>query len=348
MKRILIIKTSAIGDVIQALVMLGPLQAAYPQAEIDWISEKPSYSLLASHPKIANALAIDTKRWKKQFFSLQTYKEIFASIQKLRSTHYDLVIDAQGNTKSGLITLLSRGKSKVGFDRKNVSEIANLLATNQKVSVAKGKSSRETYLSLVPNADEIDPRVRLTLSAEEQKRLSALSLCTKPNIMVCPFSKWKNKQLYPETLLSLLKKIDDAHQPRFFFVYSSEKEKLYAEQLSTHFPSSIILGAMSLPLWQAVMWKMDLVLAMDSAALHLCATTDTPSFSIFGPSLGSYYAPPGHKHLQGTCPYGRTFAKRCPILRSCPTGACMETLSASELFESLSIQRKETYSLDLS
>jgi heptosyltransferase-1 len=76
---------------------------------------------------------------------------------------------------------------------------------------------------------------------------------------------------------------------------------------------------------------------MDSATLHLCGTTSTPSFSLFGPSSASIYKPLGEHHVafQGSCPYGRTFVKRCPILRTCKTGACMKDLTAKRIFQDL-------------
>jgi heptosyltransferase-1 len=80
---------------------------------------------------------------------------------------------------------------------------------------------------------------------------------------------------------------------------------------------------------------MDCVIAMDSAALHLCGTTLTPSFSVFGPSAASIYKPLGsqHTHVQGFCPYKQEFIQRCPLLRTCKTGACIKNLQAEELFQ---------------
>jgi heptosyltransferase I len=81
---------------------------------------------------------------------------------------------------------------------------------------------------------------------------------------------------------------------------------------------------------------MDRVIAVDSAALALCGTTSTPSFSFFGPTQASIYKPLGvqHHHFQGTCPYAMSFSARCPRLRSCKTGACLKQASSLELIQS--------------
>jgi heptosyltransferase-1 len=81
------------------------------------------------------------------------------------------------------------------------------------------------------------------------------------------------------------------------------------------------------------MSKMDLVVSVDSLALHLAGTTQTPTYSIFGSSLAKKYQPLGliHESFQGACPYGKKFEKRCSILRTCSTGSCIKDLTFKEL-----------------
>jgi len=91
-----------------------------------------------------------------------------------------------------------------------------------------------------------------------------------------------------------------------------------------------------MPLWQALMFMIDCVIAVDSCALHLAALANIPTFSIYGPSSSKVYKPIGDKHhaYQGQCPYGEEFIKRCKRLRSCPTGACMKEISVLSLITS--------------
>lgn len=94
---------------------------------------------------------------------------------------------------------------------------------------------------------------------------------------------------------------------------------------------------------QHLMSNMRLIVTMDSLPLHLAATTSVATFSIFGASLGKRFAPVGEQHhfFQGACPYGRTFTNRCPILRSCKTGACIRRLSGKQIFEAYISQLTE-------
>lgn len=145
--------------------------------------------------------------------------------------------------------------------------------------------------------------------------------------MVCPGSRWENKKLSLSTWIECLKQEKGS---TFYFVWGSEKEREEGAALQREFPAaSILLPKMSLPVWQRLMSKMDLIYTVDSSALHLAATTNTPTYSFFGPSSAAIYRPPGKRHrsIQGLCPYKKTFTKRCPALRTCKTGACLKKIN---------------------
>ena len=328
MKKILIIKTSAIGDVLQTFPVVEALQARFPGAQIDWLVEKGCSSLLKAHPGLNRVIEIDTKSWRSALLKRNTWRELAAVCAELRQTHYDAVFDLQGNTKSALFTLLAKAQEKVGYSRHCVPEWPNLLATNRKKRVDLNQNVRSAYLQLVDCHADDNP-VLLQLTEDEKARLETI-LASKARVMVAFGSKWPHKMLSEQTLQQWLAKINVP----FLFIYGNNSEKEGAERLSAQFPGSGAVGELTLPLWQALMAQMDYVIAMDSAALHLCGTTNTPSFSVFGPSMASAYKPLGrqHGHFQGSCPYQRTFAKRCPILRTCETGACMKDISADELY----------------
>ena len=153
--------------------------------------------------------------------------------------------------------------------------------------------------------------------------------------MVCPGSAWRNKQLTHETMKGFLSLLRDYLQCNFLFIWGSPEEKLLADQLQSDFVGgAIVVDKMSLPMLQNLMAQSDLVVAMDSLPLHLAGTTNTPTFSVFGASSAMKYKPQGETHfaLQGECPYGRTFVKRCPVLRTCPTGACIRSFGPEEVF----------------
>jgi heptosyltransferase I len=339
---ILIIKTSSIGDVIQTFPVLEYLRKKHPHAHIDWVVEQGIAPLLKAHPLLDHVIEVRAKAWRKAPFSSETKTEFSGFVRELRSTTYDVLFDLQGNTKSAVVTGSAKAKVKVGFGWKCVREKSNLLVTNKRMSVPENLNVRLKYLGLVQkyfdDFGEFNAEgVRLQLTQLERERLQQICSESQPRLMVCFGSKWANKRLDNATLTVLLEKIAKAYAISFLFIFSDDEEQIIAENLAAHFgPRGIAIGNLSLPLWQAMMWEVAGVIAVDSASLHLCGTTQTPSFSIFGPSLASSYKPIEERHtaVQGECPYGRTFPQRCPILRTCPTGACIRQLTADDLFSS--------------
>src|SRR5882724_4710863 len=102
---ILIVKTSSLGDIIQAFNVLDDLHNRFPTASIDWAVEASFHSIVAAHPLVRRAIPLAIKR----------RRNLWGALRALRQDRYDLVFDLQANCKSGLITLLARGGIKVGY-----------------------------------------------------------------------------------------------------------------------------------------------------------------------------------------------------------------------------------------
>ena len=341
----LIVKTSSLGDIIQAFCVLNYLHKRFPLASIDWVVEERFASIVAAHPLVRRTIGFDIKRFKKRWREIGFWRSLVYALRALRAVRYDALFDLQGNCKSGAITFLSRSVAKVGFGRKSVREWPNVLATRIHFDIPLTINIRMQYVSLIQRFfhDEsiVDLEgVRFKIDSEQQKRIQSLlrapELEIKKRVMVCPGSKWINKQLPLETLSSLISRIEQAMHCSFLLVWGAEEEREICRSLQSRFSScSIVVERLELPVWQNLMSEVDLVIAVDSSALHLCSTTTTPSFSIFGPTLPEIFKPIGSSHLafQGTCPYHKVFEKQCPHLRSCSTGACIRNLQAGELFD---------------
>ncbi|MCB1085021.1 MAG: glycosyltransferase family 9 protein, partial [Chlamydiia bacterium] len=170
----------------------------------------------------------------------------------------------------------------------------------------------------------------------EEEVWIAAQLYGEYRVMVCIGSQWENKRLFPSMWALLLKQLDEKKGVHFYFVWGSEKEKQEGRELHRQFKEcSTLLPKLSLPVWQRMMGEMDLILSVDSSALHLAGASGVPTASFFGPSSAAVCKPPGKNHLayQGACPYGQTFTKRCPFLRTCPSGACLKAQPPKELLD---------------
>jgi heptosyltransferase I len=222
--RILIVKTSSLGDIIHAYPALAYLRRRFPKAQIDWVVEDRCRELVESHPDVDRTIAIDSKSLKMRF---------------PRDVTYDWVFDLQGNIKSGVITFQARSKNKVGFGRKTIPEWPNLFTTHQRFNPPAGQNIRDDYLFLVqspfhtPEPFEMPP----------VKLKSSDALHTDAQVMVCPGSAWPSKQLSTDTLIDFCQRLDK----RFLFVWGSQKERLIAQTLKEHLPGSQIAPKLTLP-----------------------------------------------------------------------------------------------------
>lgn len=346
--KILIVKTSSLGDLIQTFPVIHYLKACYPEAQIDWVVEKAFASLVEAHPAIHQVISVSTKKWRQGWWKKETWQEISITRQLLRQTNYDLLFDLQGNIKSGLITAQVKSSKKIGFGLRTVPEWPNLFFTKQRFNPPIGKNIREDYLYLPQQAvgriiaNQIG--VQLKITNQEQLKIKEIlfqisSQGAGPKIMICSGSNWPNKQLNPSTLASFLQLIAKKWKGQFLLVWGTEQEKEIAHQLADCLGQHArVAEKMQLPTLQNLMASMDLIIAMDSLPLHLAATTNTPTYSVFGASSANKYKPVGAQHeaYQGLCPFGRNFEKRCPVLRTCPTGNCIKNLSAQVLFDHFS------------
>jgi heptosyltransferase I len=338
MKKILVIKASALGDIVHIFPSIRFIKEHFPDASIDWVVETRNASLVKSNPYVNRSIEIDTKKWRKDL----DWKEIFSFVKELRKERYDVIFDFQGNLKSGMVTGLARGELKAGFDWNSVSEKPNWFFTNRHAAIQPDLNAREEYLALVEHglglkAESFPGGTMLNLGIEDSEKLRIFREKKEPlrHVLVCHGSQWPNKRALKEDLSQFLSQIPGC---KFWFLYGNEQEKQDAEALSHSVENGSAIGNLSFSLLQHLMKEMSLVIAMDSFPLHLAAEAEVPTFSIFGASSCDKYKPLGliHHSFQGQCPYGQIFVRRCPLLRTCKTGACIHGLPVGELLRDFS------------
>jgi heptosyltransferase-1 len=328
---------SAFGDIVHAFQSARYLKDTYPGCSIEWAVDVRMAKLLHAHPLVDRVIAIDTKRIKQKPFSSSSYKALFSDIKNLRKKQYDLVFDLQGNCKSAAVTFFAKAKTKIGFGFRSAPESIASIVLDKRFNPPKGGNIRNDYLhivqSYVQKGCSVSEKIHLRLTEEEK---TALQNFPEGAWLICPGSNWSNKKLTAQTLLAFLEKVYSAYHPQFLFLCGNDLEKKEAEMLQGHFANAKMCYRPSYGLLQHIMQKCAMIISVESFSLHLAATCNTKTFSIFGPSSSAKYAPIGfqHKSVQGSCPYGQTFDKRCKKLRTCPTGACMHDLDPDLLFES--------------
>ncbi|HEY0891606.1 MAG TPA: lipopolysaccharide heptosyltransferase I [Cellvibrio sp.] len=121
MLKLLIVKTSSLGDVIHNLPIIHDIRTHYPDAEIDWVVEESFADIPKLHPGVNRVIPVALRRWRKAIFSKNTWAEIKTAKRSIAQQSYDVILDTQGLIKSGLITSFSHGY-KHGFDKNSARE----------------------------------------------------------------------------------------------------------------------------------------------------------------------------------------------------------------------------------
>ncbi|HQP68292.1 MAG TPA: lipopolysaccharide heptosyltransferase I, partial [Quisquiliibacterium sp.] len=119
--RLLIVKTSSMGDVIHALPVVTDLVRAVPQVRVDWVVEEGFADLPRLHAAVGEVIPVAVRRWRRTLLQARTWREIGAARARLRAARYDLVLDLQGLVKSAWVARWA-GAPIAGFDRSCVRE----------------------------------------------------------------------------------------------------------------------------------------------------------------------------------------------------------------------------------
>ena len=121
MVRILIIKTSSLGDIVHCLPVINDIKYFVPESSIDWLVEECFADVPRLHPGVDSVITISLRSWKKNLRKKSTWIGLYKSIKAIRENHYDIIIDFQGLLKSAFFTLFTRGDIH-GFDKTSIRE----------------------------------------------------------------------------------------------------------------------------------------------------------------------------------------------------------------------------------
>lgn len=346
MRRYLINKTSALGDIAQSLCVAQYLKAKMGPCTVDWIAEEPGAKLVARHPDVDSVLTISTRRWRSTLWRSATFREFKEALRHLRLHRYDAIFDLQGNFKSGMINLLARAKVKVGFSFAQVRESLNALTTNQR-HCCEILPIPLRYLQLVRahfgDVETFTPRpIYLAVDSEEKELVHTWALDASAHeqfrpILICPFSAWPSKQIDKQELGALVEILSMRFKNSIWVASGSDSEWGLARHIAELSSGKCrALPRLQLPVFQYLMRQCSCLIGLDSLALHLAASADVPTFGIFGPTHPRGYAPSfstyGAKfstHFWKACTRYPQGQLRCRSMRKCH-GSCLPTLRRGE------------------
>jgi lipopolysaccharide heptosyltransferase I len=330
-ERILIVRLSALGDVIHVLPSLTALRRAIPHAHIGWMVEDRAASLLADHPQLDRVHVVPRKalvgRLKKGrvFAAMQGLREI---TREVRREGYQVALDFQSNFRSGGLSRSSGAPRRLSQHKSFAKEGAStLFATETPPAVAPDAHKIVRNLSLVAALGvPIDPVPAAVLPESAAARDAAEVFAAEPGpraILQAGVSAFGALKAWPEEHFAALARGLLSAGVHVFFGYGPG-EKDQAERLVAAAPGSLLTPpTQGLLSYAAVLRGADLFVGVDSGPLHLAATLGTPVLGLYGPKHPGTYGPywPGTRVVRAGIECSPCRYRRCPR----PDVAVLET-----------------------
>ncbi|HEX7125527.1 MAG TPA: glycosyltransferase family 9 protein [Thermodesulfobacteriota bacterium] len=325
--RVLVVKLSALGDVVQGLVALGRVRRLAPaDLEVEWAVDGRFAGLVEGHPWIARVHPVDFGGWLRGR-GLTGARDALAA---LRARPFDLVVDLQGRLKSRIIGLAAGAPRRVAYSR---SEAVNPWRAGRGYAPPGAPHAVDEYTRVLaaglsvsmPVGGWVEPQAPLfPVRSEEAARLDRVLAeagvpPAEPLVLVLPGGAWPTKLVPVETLIAAVRPLA-AEGIRPVLVWGNAEERRLAEAIAAGLgeppgaPRPVVMPKLTLAGLAALGARVTLTVGGDTGPLYVAAAQGSATVSVFGPTPAGRTAPrgPAHVAVQGAPPCGPCFRRRCP------------------------------------
>lgn len=312
--RLLIVRTSALGDVVHCLPVVAALRRHLPGAQIGWVVEEVFAPILEGHPGIDELIPIRLKPWRRAPGAATTRREVAEFVRRLRRFQPDVVLDLMGNHKGGIIGALSGARRRIGLARADRREPSSVLWITE-TTEALGAHAVDRALSvLAPLGIPHDPVQAATdlgggslfPAATPGTREPGASEADEGTCLLHPGAAWGNK-VYPADRWAVVARgLLQATGLRTLVALSpSPQERVMAERIvAASDGAARTVEAADLRTLGLLSRQARLVLGGDTGPIHLAHALGTPVLCLMGPTDPARHGPYGHPE--------RALARRLP------------------------------------
>jgi lipopolysaccharide heptosyltransferase I len=355
--RILLVKPSALGDVVHTIPLLPKLRTRFPRAQIDWLITPENAQLVRHHPALSDVVLFDRKKLAQFGRSWGATTELARLLGQLRRGRYELVIDLHGQMRSALITLATGAPVRIGFDRpvrrtrtESVQyELRNLprrgwagaregswLAYSHRIPIPTldvHAVNRHLWLTPILGLDDTPPDSRIYLSPKtemdvdrslEQHGLQQFGA-------LVPGTIWETKHWHPERFAQVGKWLKQ--RGLGVVLLGTERDRERCRAITGLCGATDLSGQTSPAELAAILKRAALCVTNDSGSMHLAVALERPVVSVFGPTnpvhIGPYDRPEAVVRAAVPC-------SPCNFrqLSQCPHGhVCMTQVSVAMVIE---------------
>jgi heptosyltransferase-2 len=328
MKKILVIQTAFIGDVVLATSLIENLHQQFPEVKIDMLVRKGNESLFQAHPFLNQVLVWDKKNNK--------YQNWVGLLFKIRSIQYDVVLNAQRFAATGAWTAFSKAKIKIGFDKNPFSFLFTHAVVHQFSEKGQHEIDRNhLLLSSLFMTKVAMPKLYPTSSDE----LAVSSYQQLPYLCIAPASVWFTKQFSLEKWVDLINEVPFKGP---IYLIGGPGDKLLCDQILQKINRRSVVnlaGRLSFLASAALQKKAVLNYVNDSAPMHFASAVNAPVVAVYCSTLPNFGFGPlsDHSFVVQTnealsCrPCGIHGKKQCPLKHF----DCAKTIKMDQLIAPL-------------
>lgn len=321
-KNILIVKPSALGDIVHSLPFLSAVKKQFPDASIDWVVAHGLHRFLEGHPMIRKLWVIKKDEWKKKDRILTTLKEINELRKGLKSARYDICIDLSGLLRSGIMTWFSNAPVKLGFKE---SDEGSPFFYTHKIHGSMEIHAIDRYLEIAKfmgcSADTVEYPF-----APYDSEPALLNSLPEKFCIICPSAGKPANRWQPEKFGKLASRLDIQS-----VVIASKAEADIAQKVVDYSRGQALsmAGKTSLKELIALISKAKYFICNDTGPMHIAAALNIPVFAVFGPANPVRTGPYGNIH---TVIQKKLDCSPCYAQKPCSDFKCMDQISVDNIY----------------
>lgn len=296
--RILLIKTSSLGDVIHNLPIVGDLRRAFPDAVIDWCVEESFIDIPRLHPDVADIIPVAVRRWRKTFFQSSTWREIGEFRTRIESLPYDVILDTQGLIKSAFIAHFAHGH-RYGYAREAAREPLAARFYDETFVIPHNVHAveRNRWLASAAFGYAIGSPPDYGIDAPDRD----FDWMTDAPFCLLFTASSRNTKLWDEAnWVSLARALFDREKLIPVLPSGTPEERARAERVARQLPEAIVAPPLPLRELTGLIKKARITIGVDTGLIHLATALRIPSIALYlasDPALTGIYGTGFHRNL---------------------------------------------------
>lgn len=297
-RRILLIRPSALGDVCRTVPVLVSLRARFPDAAIDWLVQSEFAEAVKEHPALDRVVPFPRREVSLgRLWRPGALGTLLRFLRSLRGPGYDVVVDAQGLFRSAFFAGCTRAERRIGYA--NAAE-AGWIFLNERHAIPSSLHTVDRMLMLVERAGIPPVRDMRLYTGDAAKARSHELVQSERFVLIAPTSRWPGKRWPSDRFAVLARRLLDDGAADSIAIAGAASERDQCGpllELAKADPRVIdLVGRTSIAELMAVIERASLVIANDSAALHMAVGFDRPIVALFGPTRIDLVGPYRREH----------------------------------------------------